>query len=101
MSELFSRLTMARGLEWLRKPTVVSLVLGFAASLLVMGLRSAGLLEFVELAAYDAYLRVKEHRSVRDPRVVLVQTVEEDIQKLKEWPLTDRRMTEALRKILA
>ena len=42
-----------KGLEWLRKPTVVSLVLGFAASLLVMGLRSAGVLEFVELAAYD------------------------------------------------
>jgi adenylate cyclase len=33
--------------------------------------------------------------------VVLVQTVEEDIQKVKEWPLSDRRMTEALRKILA
>jgi adenylate cyclase len=44
---------------------------------------------------------VKEHESVREPRVVLVQTVEEDIQKLKEWPLSDRRMTEALRKILA
>ena len=100
MSQLFHG-TIAKALEWLRKPTVVSLVLGLAASVLVMGLRSAGLLEFVELAAYDAYLRVKEHRSVRDPRVVLVQTVEEDIQKLKEWPLSDRRMTEALRKILA
>ena len=97
----FLRRTMAKGPEWLRQPTVVSLVLGFAASLLVMGLRSAGFLEFVELAAYDAYLRVKEHRSVRDPRVVLVQTVEEDIQKLKEWPLSDRRMAEALHKILA
>jgi adenylate cyclase len=88
-------------LDWLRKPTVVSLLLGFAASLLVIGLRSAGLLQFVELATYDAYLRVKEHQSVREPRVVLVQTVEEDIQKLKEWPLSDRRMTETLRKILA
>ncbi|HSF47042.1 MAG TPA: CHASE2 domain-containing protein, partial [Burkholderiales bacterium] len=88
-------------LEWLRSATVVSLVLGFAASFLVIGLRSAGFLQFVELATYDAYLRVKEHQSVREPRVVLVQTVEEDIQKLKEWPLSDRRMLEALRKILA
>jgi adenylate cyclase len=68
---------------------------------LVIGLRSVGFLQFVELATYDAYLRVKEHETVREPRVVLVQTVEEDIQKLKEWPLSDRRMTEALRKILA
>ncbi len=95
------RRAIAKGLEWLRKPTVVSLVLGFAASLLVIALRSAGFLQFVELATYDAYLRVKEQRSVREPRVVLVQTVEEDIQKLKEWPLSDRRMAEALRKILA
>jgi len=29
---------------------------------------------------------------VPEPRVVLVQTVEEDIQKLGEWPLTDRSM---------
>ncbi|HXV11008.1 MAG TPA: adenylate/guanylate cyclase domain-containing protein [Burkholderiales bacterium] len=90
-----------RRLDWLPKPTAVSLVLGLAASLLVIGLRSAGALQFVELATYDAYLRVKESETAREPRVVLVQTVEEDIQKLKEWPLSDRRMTEALRKILA
>jgi adenylate cyclase len=88
-------------LEWLRWPTVVSLVLGLTASLLVIGLRSVGGLQFVELATYDGYLRVKESQTVREPRIVLVQTVEEDIQKLKEWPLSDRRMTETLRKILA
>jgi adenylate cyclase len=95
------RRAISKGLEGLGRPTAVSLLLGFAASLLVIGLRSAGFLQFVELATYDAYLRVKEQRSVRELRVVLVQTVEEDIQKLKEWPLSDRRMTEALRKILA
>ena len=100
MSQLLRR-AIEKGLEWLRKPTAISLALGFAASVLVIALRSAGFLQFVELATHDAYLRVKEHRSVREPRVVLVQTVEEDIQKLKEWPLSDRRMTEALRKILA
>src|SRR5262245_28208284 len=87
--------------DWLRRPTLISLVLGIAASLLVIGLRSVGGFQFVELAIYDAYLRVKESESVREPRVVLVQTVEEDIQKLKQWPLTDLSMTQALRKILA
>jgi adenylate cyclase len=95
------RVVIAGRLDWLRRPTLVSLVLGFGASLLVIGLRSTGVLQFVELATYDAYLRVKEHQNVPEPRIVLVQTVEEDIQKLKEWPLSDRRMTEALRKILA
>ncbi len=92
---------IAKWLEWLRKPTPVSLALGFAATLLVIGLRSAGFLQFVELATYDAYLRVKEHQSVPEPRIVLVQTVEEDIQKLGEWPISDRRMAEVLKKVLA
>ena len=90
----------ARLLEWLHRPTIVSLALGFAAALLVIGVRSTGLLQFVELATYDVYRRIEERESVREPRVVLVQTVEQDIQKLGEWPLSDRRMAEALRKIL-
>jgi len=92
---------MAGRLEWLRAPTFVSLALGIVASLVVIGLRSAGLLQFVELATYDAYLRVKEHQSVLEPRVVLVQAFEQDIQKLAEWPLSDRHMFQVLKKLLA
>ncbi len=92
--------TLAAWLQKLRKPTLISIALGVAAGLLVIGLRSAGLLQFVELATYDAYLRVKEHRSVPEPRVVLVQAFEPDIQKLGEWPLSDRNMTAVLEKIL-
>jgi len=92
--------TVAAWLERLRNPTLISIALGIAASLLVIGLRSAGLLQFVELATYDAYLRVKEYRSVPEPRVVLVQAFEADIQKLAEWPLSDRNMVAVLKKLL-
>ena len=92
---------IAEWLEKLRAPTLVSLVLGLSASLIVIGLRSAGFLQFLELASYDIYLRLKEHHSVPEPHVVLVQTVEEDIQKLAEWPLSDRRMADVLEKLLA
>ncbi len=88
-------------LEKLRAPTLVSLALGIVASLVVIGVRSTGILQFVELATYDVYLRAKEQRGVHEPRVVLVQTVEEDIQKLAEWPLTDGRMVEVLESLLA
>ena len=87
-------------LERLFKPTVISLLLGVIASLVVIGLRSAGLLQFIELATYDVYLRLKEQQSISEPRVVLVQTVEDDIQKLAEWPLSDSHMAEMLEKLL-
>lgn len=88
--------------EWverIRTPITI-LALGLVASLVVIGLRSLGFLQFVELANYDIYLRLKEQQNVIEPRVVLVQTVEEDIQKLGEWPLTDGSMTKVLEKLL-
>ena len=88
-------------LDRLRVPVVISLALGLIASAIIIGLRSAGFFQFVELATYDIYLRLKEQHSLAEPRVVLVQTIEPDIQKLGEWPLTDSRMAETLKKLLA
>ena len=48
---------LAARLEKLRAPTLVSVALGVVASLVVIGLRSAGFFQFVELASYDIYLR--------------------------------------------
>jgi adenylate cyclase len=89
--------------EWLaklRSPTLVSLGLGILACLLVVGLRSAGYLQFLELAAYDGYLRVRERHTVPEPRLVLVQIVEKDIQRIKQWPPSDDRLADLLEAIL-
>ncbi|MCK4704892.1 MAG: CHASE2 domain-containing protein, partial [Gammaproteobacteria bacterium] len=88
--------------EWLEKirAPAIGLLLGFIASLLIIGLRSAGLLQFVELANYDVYLRLKEQQNIIEPRVVLIQTVEDDIQKLGEWPLTDKSITRVFKNLL-
>ena len=87
-------------IERIRTPITI-ITLGLVACLLVIGLRGVGFLQFFELANYDIYLRLKERQVVVEPRVVLVQTVEEDIQKLGEWPLTDSSMTKVFEKLLA
>jgi len=86
-------------LEKLRAP-LISLSLGIIAGLVIIGLRSAGFLQFVELANYDIYLRLKEQQNTSEPRVVLIQTVEEDIQKLAEWPLTDQSLLKTFEGLL-
>jgi adenylate cyclase len=91
---------LAERLEQLRAPAIVTIALGVLAGLAVVALRSVGLFQFVELASYDIYLRLKERQTVPEPRVVLVQTVETDIQKLAEWPLSDRHMAEVLGTLL-
>jgi len=90
--------------EWLARlssPTMVSLGLGILACLVVVGLRSAGYLQFVELASYDAFLRVKERHTVPEPRLVLVQIMEEDIQRIQQWPPSDDRLADLLEAILS
>jgi len=89
--------------EWrerLRSPTLVSVALGILACLLVVGLRSAGYLQFLELASYDALLRVKERHTVHEPRLVVVQIVEEDIQRIRQWPPSDDRLADLLEALL-
>jgi adenylate cyclase len=89
--------------EWLARlqsVTLMSLGLGVLACLLVVGLRSAGYLQFLELASYDAFLRVKERHTVPEPRLVLVQIVEDDIQRIQQWPPSDDRLADLLEKLL-
>ena len=87
-------------LERLRSPTLVSLGLGILASLLILGLRSAGYLTFLELASYDTFLRVKERHTVHESRLILVQIVEEDIQRIQQWPPSDDRLADLLEALL-
>jgi CHASE2 domain-containing sensor protein len=69
-------------------------------ALLVVGLRSAGDLQFLELASYDVFLRVKERHTVPEPRLILVQIVEQDIQRIRQWPPSDDRLADLLQKLL-
>jgi adenylate cyclase len=55
----------------------------------VLGLRSAGSLEAMELAAYDWFMRLRPDGSAVEPRILLVTVSEEDIQRQGQWPLPD------------
>src|SRR5260370_6578848 len=65
----------------------------------IRGLRSAGVLESVELAAYDWYIRLRPFDPGPDRRILLVTVTESDLQAQSGWPLSDRvvaRMLEIL-----
>jgi CHASE2 domain-containing sensor protein len=56
---------------------------------IVLGLRTAGALEALGLAAYDWDILLRPASARPAPPVVLVTVTEEDIQRLGTWPLTD------------
>ncbi len=81
---------------WVALPTLVVLVFGLLA-----GLRAGGQLQPAELAAYDLMVGTARRSSARPPPIVLVEIGESDVQRLGNWPLTDRQLAEILRRLLA
>lgn len=83
-----------------RSPITVSVVISLAGCLCIIGLRNIGFLEFLELAAYDYYLKLQPpaYKS-HIPPVTLITISEEDIHKQGSWPLSDAALASLLRVI--
>ena len=76
------------------------LVRSTCVSLLVfcglMALRQTGHLESLELAAYDAFIRLQFPGSKSHSRIVVIEITEEDIRALGHWPISDATMATLL-----
>jgi adenylate cyclase len=66
----------------------------------VMGVRRTGNLEFLELSAYDWFVRLQPVSSSSDPRITVVRVSEKDILSIGQWPLTDEVLAKALATLL-
>ena len=66
----------------------------------VLAVRTKGNLEFLELPAYDWFVRLQPVPSVQDSRITVVQVSEKDILSLGQWPLTDELLAQALTTLL-
>jgi len=71
-----------------------------AVFLIIIVLRNSGRLEFLELAAYDWFMRLRPTLSRSDPRVVIVAITEQDISREGHWPLTDATLARTLATLL-
>ncbi|MBN2231664.1 MAG: adenylate/guanylate cyclase domain-containing protein [Deltaproteobacteria bacterium] len=85
-----------------RSPVFATMALCILSFAVVMALRSGGRLEYLELAAYDWFIKTSiSDASPADPRIVIVEITEQDIQRMGTWPLTDDITATILTKIFA
>ncbi len=61
----------------------------------VIGLRFTGLLQMLELATLDQFFLMRPIEAV-DPRIVIVQITEADVQKADQWPISDATLAQLL-----
>jgi adenylate cyclase len=74
-------------------------MLGGAIFALVSMLRVAGLIQPIELAAYDLLVRTFSPKNPNQSPVVVIQFTEEDIANVGHWPLSDKRLASFLEKL--
>jgi adenylate cyclase len=78
----------------------VTLLASLLVCATVISVRNLRGLEFLELAAYDYYLRFRPSDTgelTQTPRIVLVTVSEEDIHRQGRWPLSDRVLASLLK----
>nr|WP_155750618.1 EAL domain-containing protein [Scytonema sp. UIC 10036] len=65
---------------------------------LVLATRYTGGLQFLELLAFDQMVRLVSN-SEPDERLLVVAITEADIEKLKQWPISDQTLAQALKNL--
>lgn len=86
--------------RFLKSNTTAALCLGALSFLVILGLRWPGLLQPMELNAFDWLMRMKAATPQKQSRITIIGMTEEDIEELGQWPLTDEHMAELLEKVL-
>lgn len=84
-----------KGMSVMRTPVFVASI---GVSVILLGLRHFGQMEALELGAYDQMLRSRPKEKI-DHRLLVVAVTEEDIQNLRQWPLSDAILAQTLEKL--
>lgn len=81
-------------------PLATSIVTGLLCGLVILGVRSTGQLQHLELSLYDWLLRSRPIAAAADSRITYITISEEDIRRQGRWPISDETLTLALRLLL-
>ena len=81
-------------------PLAIRLGIGLLCGLAILGIRSTGLLQQLELNFYDWLLRSRPVVTVSNSRITYITISEEDIRRQGRWPITDKTLVQALRLLL-
>ena len=92
---------MRSALKIFRSPLIVSIATGALCALVILGVRSTGQLQQVELNLYDRLIQSRPMPAAPDSRITFITISEEDIRQQGRWPITDETLALALRRLLA
>lgn len=77
-------------------PYMTAIFVSGTVFLAISGIRSMGYFEYLELMAYDWFIRIQPVSSGTSPSIVVIGITEKDIQNQGRWPISDATMARAL-----
>jgi len=86
--------------KMIRNPIFAAALSCLLVFVALVGVRRNGNLEFLELPAYDWFVRLLPASSTQDDRITLVLVSEKDILSIGRWPLTDEVLAQTLTTLL-
>ncbi|MGQ4646089.1 CHASE2 domain-containing protein [Lyngbya aestuarii] len=94
LSTVSSRLKRIGGSVW-KNPALLASI---AVTGLLLGGRQLGLLQALELSAFDKMMQLQPALPP-DPRLLVVEVTEQDLSAQKDWPLTDAVINKLLKQL--
>jgi adenylate cyclase len=96
----WSALASLRVVEIAKRGATASIA-AIAVSVALLAVRQLGGLEHLELVAFDKFVRWQAQETQPDSRILIVTITEQDLQRQKRWPISDRVLAQLLRKLQA
>ncbi len=79
-----------------RSPLATACAVAAAVIVAVISVQNLGVLEALELVAYDAFVRLRPGPDAPDARILLVTISDADIEAQRTWPLPDATVAAAI-----
>ena len=103
MKSIFNQLTLKvskfkKAKKWLETYRFSLLLLTIFVTTIAFGLRRVGALQGLELLAYDWMVNLHNQNKV-DPRLLVVEITDRDIEQQQSFPITDNVIARALNKL--
>lgn len=82
-----------------KNPKIVGFLLSMLVLLFIIILEMNGALQVLELAIYDKNIMFEHNKLKEKPPVLLVMVKESDIQRLGQWPISDKVLSDVIEKV--
>jgi len=80
----------------LRRPVMFGVLQVLVLFVGLVAVRETGLLQPLEIRAYDLFMGLSVDEVAAEPRIALINITESDIQQLGQWPLSDESLVRLL-----